>query len=483
MCIEKKCKKLDKMKIKNIFFLKNALIAILMLAFHFAVSQVVIHIEGLAENTPENASIYFAGNINGWNPGDPEFQLEIRNDGDYWIDLPGGSGKVEYKFTRGSWDKVESNGNGGFRPNRTFTYGTVDTLQLSILGWEDLDGGGSNSTANQQVQILDDAMYMPQLGRNRRIWVYLPQDYDTTLKSYPVLYMQDGQNVFDAQTSFAGEWEVDESLCELENEGFRGVIVVAIDNGGSHRIDEYSPFVNTQYGGGEGDAYLDFIITTLKPRIDSTFRILEEPQFTGIMGSSMGGLIAHYAHFRHPDVFGRVGVFSPSYWFSEEYYSYTEEVGKTDSARIYLYTGSKETTIANSTTLMFEQLLEMGYTEEELTFYIDPNGQHAEQYWALHFPDAVQWLFEDDETLISGKDDFPYFSLYPNPVVDKLVCEGPGEMEVKVYDLKGNLLMEKTIIDKGVIELKENAQSGAGVYWVQEIKEGKRSFEKVILFR
>lgn len=444
-------------------------------------SQVVIHIAKLSANTPEDATLYFAGNINGWDPGDQDFALEKRADGDHWIDLPTGSGTIEFKFTRGSWEKVESNGNGGFRPNRTYTYGNGDTLHLEILGWEDLDQGGSNTTANDQVQIWDPDMYIPQLDRNRRIWVYLPQDYDSTNKYYPVLYMQDGQNVFDAYTSFAGEWKVDESLAEMEEVGFRGIIVVAIDNGGGHRIDEYSPFIHPAYGGGEGDAYLDFIIETLKPRVDSTFRTLKEPKYTGIMGSSMGGLISHYAHFRNPEVFGKAGVFSPSYWFSDEYYGYTLDAGKTDSARIYLYAGVKEWTILNNTSEMYDQLVAMGYTEEELTFHSDPDGEHSENYWAKHFPEAVQWLFQDQETLTTEQNSDPDISLYPNPATDTLFFEGRGEWLLRIFDLEGHLLIEKSITDRGSIDM--GIIDGSQILMVQLIKDGKTKFSKVIRTR
>ncbi|MDV7392611.1 alpha/beta hydrolase-fold protein, partial [Arthrospira platensis SPKY1] len=168
----------------------------------------------------------------------------------------------------------EGNANGGFLPNRTFNFtGNPQTLNLSILTWEDL-GGGSNSTAAANVQIMNNAFFMPQLNRSRRIWVYLPPDYNTSNKHYPVIYMKDGQNLFDQATSFSGEWQVDETLNTLFNQGDYGAIVVGIDNGGSERLNEYSPWVNAQYGGGQGNAYMAFVAETLKPHIDANFRTL-----------------------------------------------------------------------------------------------------------------------------------------------------------------------------------------------------------------
>lgn len=124
--------------------------------------------------------------------------------------------------------------------------------------------------------------------------------------------MHDGQNVFETATSFSGEWEVDESLNALHENGDYGCIVVAIDNGGAFRLDEYSPWINTQFGEGQGDDYMQFIINTLKPDIDNSYRTKPERDYTGIMGSSMGGLISMYGGMEYNSVFSKIGAFSPS---------------------------------------------------------------------------------------------------------------------------------------------------------------------------
>ena len=225
-------------------------------------------------NTPANDPIYVAGDFQGWNPGDPAYQLTYDSTNMYyWIDLNLAPGSIEYKFTRGSWATVEGNEFGGFAPNRNLTFGADDTAHHEVLSWEDLGGGGSGciSTAGPTVSIYDTTFFMPQLNRERRIWVYLPNDYATTNRSYPVLYMHDGQNVFDLCTSFVGEWEVDEILDSIELMGDSNIIVVGIDNGGIERIDEYSPWPNPVYGGGGGKLYVDFIVQTLKPNIRCKF--------------------------------------------------------------------------------------------------------------------------------------------------------------------------------------------------------------------
>ena len=140
-------------------------------------------------------------------------------------------------------------------------------------------------------------VYSASLGNSRDILVYLPSSYAKTERRFPVLYMHDGQNLFDPNTSFAGEWGVDVALARAPRKG-RRAIIVGIPNMGMERIREYSPFVDARSGGGLGDAYLDFLLGTVKPMIDERYRTQPEPRSTGIVGSSLGGLISAYAFFR-----------------------------------------------------------------------------------------------------------------------------------------------------------------------------------------
>lgn len=194
-------------------------------------------------------------------------------------------------------------------PNRTFTFtGTPQTFNLTVLSWEDISRSGSISTAAANVQVLHTSFFMPQLNRSRKIWLYLPPDYYTTSKTYPVLYMEDVQNLFDNATSFSGEWQVDETLNSLFSQGNYGAIVVGIENGGGERLNEYSPWLKTSYKeGGDGDAYMQFVREILKPYIDSNFRTKQQPQFNALVGISMGALISVYGADKYPDKFEKVG--------------------------------------------------------------------------------------------------------------------------------------------------------------------------------
>ena len=221
-------------------------------------AQLTVIVDKIPQGTPSNTPVYIAGDFQSWQAGDPDYQL-MKVGKNHVIELNLPAGKIEFKFTRGTWDAVEGNANGGFRENRIYNYGGgKDTLYQQILSWQGKDY--IPTTASENVTVLDDAYYMPQLDRNRRIWLYLPPDYHDTKKSYPVIYMHDGQNLFDEATSYSGEWKIDETLNELHASGDKGCIVVGIDNGGAERLNEYSPWQNPQYGGGMGRDYDDFIV-------------------------------------------------------------------------------------------------------------------------------------------------------------------------------------------------------------------------------
>jgi predicted alpha/beta superfamily hydrolase len=357
--------------------------------------QLTVRVTSIPTNTPDGAAIYIAGTMNNWNPGSPAYKLEKDSSGIYHITFTPSSGNVKFKFTRGTWESVEGSAQGSFIPDRVISYnGSAKTVDLTIAGWE--GAGNSNpSTASPQVSILTDTFYIPQLNRKRKIWLYLPKDYSNSSKSYPVLYMHDGQNLFDKKTSFSGEWKIDESLDSMFIKGDYGCIVVGIDNGGSNRLNEYSPWINPQYGGGQGDEYIDFIAQTLKPYIDDKFRTLQDRDNTAIFGSSMGGLISMYAGIQYPEIFGRVGAFSSSYWFSGESYKQVSNTGVNGSSYFYMLAGAQEggqqTTDMDK---MHQTLLMAGASADQLNKMIHADGKHSEWYWAREFPKAYKWLFE-----------------------------------------------------------------------------------------
>ena len=184
-------------------------------------------------------------------------------------------------------------------------------------------------------------LWSPQLRNRRTIDVYLPASYRGSTQRYPVVYMQDGQNLSDPATAFSGTWELDSVLEEVAMRGIEA-IVVGVHHAGDGRLAEYSPVPDRRHGGGKADDYLAFLADTVKPRIDRLFRTRPERGATAILGSSMGGLVSLYAYFRYPSVFGLAGAMSPSLWFGQG--AVLDFIGeaRTPHGRIYLDVGTQE---------------------------------------------------------------------------------------------------------------------------------------------
>jgi len=426
----------------------------LLLAGYLHAEDVTIIVRSIPANTPDGAQIFVAGSFNSWNPGSASYLLEANNDGDPEVTVSA-TGTISFKFTRGSWATVEGNVNGGYLPNRSFEMGSADTLLVNILSWEDT--GGTNSTAAENVEIMTTAFEMPQFDRTRRIWLYLPPDYENSEISYPVLYMHDGQNLFDQATAFAGEWEVDETLNGLFDQGKSVPIVVGVDNGGSHRIAEYTPWANTQYGGGDGDLYADFIVETLKPYIDENYRTLPGRAHTGVMGSSLGGLISFYIAHKHQDVFSKAGVFSPSFWFSDAVYTFASETGKQHPMKYYVMGGNNESAgLVGQMEDMVDTLFSIGFEENEVELSVIAGGQHNEALWRSQFGQAYEWLFLSSSTNIPGALPQPDIRLRQggNRIWIEGEKTGLGEgYTLQIFNLGGQKVFAKKMTNGQVVNL------------------------------
>jgi len=251
------------------------------------------------------------------------------------------------------------------------------------------------STAVSNVLILQKEFIIPNLNKKKhKIWVYLPPNYETSTKKFPVIYMHDAQNLFDEKTSYIGEWEVDETLNSLFEKTNKGFIVVGIENGGEERINEYTPWPHKKYGGGKGAVYIDFIVNTLKPFIDTRYRTKSQQKYTGLVGSSLGGLISYYGGLKYPDTFGKIGALSTSFWFSDEVVNFTKTNGAIKNMKLYLLVGEKEgDEMVLGTKKMNELLIETGFKPKNLTSKIIPEGEHNEAFWKSEFLDVVIWLY------------------------------------------------------------------------------------------
>lgn len=271
--------------------------------------------------------------------------------------------------------------------------------------WREMHGkGGPGHTIIGDVRACY-GLYSPQLGDCRDIFVYLPPGYAGGGGPYPVIYMQDGQNLFDQAIAYAGEWRVDETLESLAADGVEA-IVVGVANGGARRLEEYNAYA------GQGGAYLDFLVDTVKPLIDQRFHTRPERGATGILGSSMGGLIALHAFFSRPLVFGRAGALSHWMWIA----------GRIDPGqvcgfvagseyapgRLYLDIGDRECVDASltgqalaperlvaDTRRLRDALLAKGYAEGRDFKYLEiAGGGHGEGDWAARLAAVFRFLLD-----------------------------------------------------------------------------------------
>lgn len=248
------------------------------------------------------------------------------------------------------------------------------------------------STASPRVSVLTPPLWHPGLPTPRSLRIYLPPGYQEGSRRFPVIYLSDGQNLFDAQTSYAGEWGVDETLDALAAEGFEA-IAVGIDHGGERRMQELSPWHNVEFGPPQGAAYLDYLVERVKPFVDANYRTRRDAAQTAIIGSSMGGLMAHYAVHARPEVFGLAGVLSPSFWIHEAAFHFPQNRPRRREARLFLSMGSGEGPDMLRDVRAMYRLLQRWPEPDNLRLEIVEGAGHNEAAWRALFPDVLRFLY------------------------------------------------------------------------------------------
>ena len=267
------------------------------------------------------------------------------------------------------------------------------------------------------IHVIEN-FYMPELNRYRTIRIYLPPDYNEGDRHYPVIYMHDAQNLFTLETSSFGTiWDTAATLDNLYNENpEKAYIVVGIDNDCNYRYSEYCPWYSEIGGeylphakttgmlGGEGFRYIDFIVNTLKPFIDTLYKTLKDRENTAICGSSMGGLISMCTGIKYQEVFSKIAAFSSAMYFAEEEVkNFIIKEGKRESMRIYMDVGTEETSNPNNPDFpqiylscnnnVYLTLKDVGFTFEEVKYKIAEGDIHNEACWRKRFPGMMNWLF------------------------------------------------------------------------------------------
>ena len=360
----------------------------------------------LEKQAQTQEAIYITGNFNTWNPKEERYRLTPNSQriGEYYIKLSGiPQGVLEYKFTRGSWQTLECSPKGRLINLHDQVIQQDETLQETIFAWRDQY---PVSTAPEGLIVLENFI-MPELQRTRAIRIYLPRNYKTSQQAYPVWYMHDGQDLFDEATSEGRlgpvEWGIDETIERLGDH----YIIVGIDHEyeKNRREREYAFFPTSQTPKAEGKQYLAFIVHTLKPYIDANYRTRKDKENTGIAGGSLGGLISLYAGLTYPDVFGKIGVFSPSLWQDQQQLQaymdgFTpEQIQMLQQQRYFFYAGGRENRkIGGGEVVHMDQdvLNVVQQIEERFQLRnqvkINPMGKHGAWYWQQ----AFSWMIELD---------------------------------------------------------------------------------------
>lgn len=353
------------------------------------------------------ARLYLASNLNGWHPRQERAAFKRLGQHRFILLLLIPKGTIlEFKITRGRWDRAEVGTGGSALPNRRHKITEPCRIDVEIADWQDRYPQVPPSPSRVgDVRSLGE-FEIPLLDRKRQVHVYLPPGYEAdSTRRYPVMYMYDGQNLFDRSTSFSGEWQFDETCERMIRAGtLPPLIVVGIYNGEADRLHEQSPWPNPHYDVlGEGRIFAEWVATGLKREIDQCLRTLPGPEHTGIGGSSMGGLTSLYAAFRFPEVFGRVLAMSSALWFNKQrIYPFVQNRGKAPGQRIYLDCGHHEEYGRNrlgplrQSREMAALLREIGFVEgTDLMWVEDPYGRHSEADWARRLPLALKFLWGD----------------------------------------------------------------------------------------
>lgn len=350
---------------------------------------------------------FLAGNFNAWSPNrdfvgllpviGEKLHIELENVCE---------GDLELKLTRGDWKTVQADRNGDLSVPFEVHVDRDMEVTLLVEAWRD---EFPESTASSQVQLMDEAFFFPRLNQHRRVWVYLPADYKNSDKRYPVIYMHDGQNLFDELTAVGRsgpiEWRVDETIDEATAEAI--VVAVAHPDTYADRENEYLLFPKDGVAEPKGRDYLADIVVELKPYVDRKYRTLSDTAFTAMGGSSLGGLLSLYAGLLYPEVFGTLAVFSPSIWTGrEQLFATLTRMGSQkkqfiDLQRYYFYAGGKE--IRKNVGLQGNSMVQdmLDFTEQfrkhtvaELKIDIDPVGKHGALYWQKAFSRFYPWWVE-----------------------------------------------------------------------------------------
>lgn len=353
----------------------------------------------LATDEDDNRPVYIAGNFNTWVTQDRRYQMKKTGEGKYSFSFPDYASLPEelaYKFTKGDWSEVEIDRYGNKTPNR-ICQPYVGIKEEHVDRWRK-NWLPYRPSQLPQVKLISHSFEIPQLNKERKIWALLPHDYDTSTETYPVLYLHDAQNLFNEDSPY-GNWQIDKKLAVMSDYGIGKIIIIAIEHGEKERLLEYN-VGKTLLGHGQGKQYIRFLTDTLKPYIDQNYRTKPEREFTGIGGSSMGGLVSIFSGLMYPAVYSKLMIFSPSLWVIPKLKFSFVDFFEPQPTKIYLYAGGDEGETMVKHTLKFKKRLlkrESLKDKMHIKLSINDEGKHNETYWSDEFPKAIEWLFFNEK--------------------------------------------------------------------------------------
>jgi len=338
--------------------------------------------------------VYISGNFNNWHTQDNDFMMEKIENNLYQYEFASDFEYPEellYKFTKGDWSEVEIDVNGERTENRS-TKKHSGIQNEYVARWRK-NWLPFKPSFLPQVQLISDEFEIPQLNKTRKVWALLPHDYDKSDERYPVMYLQDAQNLFN-ESAKHGNWEIDKKLAVMSEYKIGKIIIIAIEHAEEERIKEYN-VGKTVLGKGQGKKYIRFVTETLKPFVDSNFRTKKEREHTGIGGSSMGGLVSIFSGLRNPEVYGKLMIFSPSLWVVPKLKIESDSTNA-DDTKVYLYAGGEESdTMIEHVKSFKNDMISSEFVKDKMKINLSINmhGKHNETYWSDEFPKAIEWLF------------------------------------------------------------------------------------------
>ncbi|MBC5772753.1 histidine kinase [Pontibacter sp. KCTC 32443] len=343
-----------------------------------------------APELPDSSKVYITGNqeqLGSWNPGKVILKNQGRHTWQIQLILPADQ-LIEYKYTLGSWDREATDTKGLPLPNFNIKVSSDTLIKNEVRRWK-----ASTDKKTFAGGVTGVLKYHKDLTWNnlpkRDLVVWLPPGYEENKnKRYPVLYMHDGQNIFDpATSSFGVDWQLDETCDSLiRAKVIEPVIVVGIYNT-SNRMEEYIP-------GEKGNAYMQFIVNQVKPLIDKTYRTKPSRKHTLVGGSSAGGIISFMLAWKYPKIFSKAICMSPA--FKIQHIDYVDDVlayrGKKKKLYFYIDNGGidLEEKLQPGIDEMLAALKQKGYKEgNDFTWIKAPEDKHFEAAWAKRMPKAL----------------------------------------------------------------------------------------------